>query len=205
MKVNKKSTLKAKVLTAALLVLFLGSCAVLIFAIFTGQLSREDKKTPTESTAPVETVINTEDNTEASSVSFTEPEAEASTPAETSASDTASSANSLGTSYDAQYWVEHKAEHGTNGLAVLFGAKTQGVSVNFIDGNRFSVNVTSYNESHEMETGTYIFTTDGNIELRYDNSFIATANVLETKNGTITSMDFPMSFEDTTLRLSLAD
>ncbi len=205
MNVNKKSTLKAKVLTVALLVLFLGSCAVLIFAIFTGQLSREDKKTPTESTTPVESVLNTEENTEASSTYFTEPATQYSTPAETTGADISSSAVSLGNSYDAQYWVEHEAEYGTAGLAVLFGAKTQGVSVNFIDGNRFSVNVTSYNESHEMETGTYIFTTDGNIELRYDNSFIATANVLETENGTITSMDFPMSFEDTTLRLSLAD
>lgn len=203
MKVNKKSTTKAKVLTVALLILFLGSCAVLIFAICTGQLSRKGNVNPTDSTTPTETVVSTVANTEIPTTALTEQTTQLSTPAESTPVETVSSALSLGTSYDAEYWVEFEAEHGTSGLAVLFGAKTQSVSVNFSDDNRFSVNVMSYNENHEMETGTYSFNTDGSIELRYDNSYIATASVLENENGIITSMDFPMGFEDTTLRLKL--
>lgn len=200
MKVNKKSTTKAKVLTVALLILFLGSCAVLIFAICTGQLSRKGNVNPTDSTTPTETVVSTVANTEIPTTALTEQTTQLSTPAESTPVETVSSALSLGTSYDAECWVEYNADNNSSGLAVLFGAHTRKVSVNFSDENKFSVSV---NDNVEVASGTFSVVSDNEIELRYDNSYIATAEIIETADGMVTLMDFPMDIEDTTLRLNL--
>ena len=200
MKVNKKSTTKAKVLTVALLILFLGSCAVLIFAICTGQLSRKGNVNPTDSTTPTETVVSTVANTEIPTTALTEQTTQLSTPAESTPVETVSSALSLGTSYDAEYWVEYNADNNSSGLAVLFGAHTRKVSVNFSDENKFSVSV---NDNVEVASGTFSVVSDNEIELRYDNSYIATAEIIETADGMVTLMDFSMDIEDTTLRLNL--
>lgn len=199
MKEKRKSTPKAKVLTAVLLVLFLGSCVVLIYAVFTDVLGLNPS---TASTEPSSTVAVTESTalTETAAIT-TEVATTASEAAETTTLD---SSLTLGTTYNADYWVEHKAEYGTPGLAVLFGAKTQGVFVSF-DGSSFAVNVVNGNESYETETGTFSFNEDGNIELSFDNSDISRVAVVESENGVITSMDFPLAITDTTLRLSLAD
>lgn len=199
MKVNKKSTLKAKVLTVALLVLFLGSCAVLIFAICTGQLSREGKENPTESVAATETVVNVTEST-GTPTTLSEPATEASTPAGTT-EPSVSSELSLGTTYNAEYWVEYNADNGSSGLAVLFGAQTRNVTVSFSDENTFSVSV----DDSEIASGTYSFISDNEIELRYDNSYIASAEIIETEDGVASLIDFPMDIEDTTLRIKLAD
>ena len=200
MKVNKKSTTKAKVLTVALLILFLGSCAVLIFAICTGQLSRKGNVNPTDSTTPTETVVSTVANTEIPTTALTEQTTQLSTPAESTPVETVSSALSLGTSYDAECWVEYNADNNSSGLAVLFGAHTRKVSVNFSDENKFLVSV---NDNVEVASGTFSVVSDNEIELRYDNSYIATAEIIETADGMVTLMDFPMDIEDTTLRLNL--
>ena len=200
MKVNKKSTTKAKVLTVALLILFLGSCAVLIFAICTGQLSRKGNVNPTDSTTPTETVVSTVANTEIPTTALTEQTTQLSTPAESTPVETVSSALSLGTSYDAECWVEYNADNNSSGLAVLFGAHTRKVSVSFSDENKFSVSV---NDNVEVASGTFSVVSDNEIELRYDNSYIATAEIIETADGMVTLMDFPMDIEDTTLRLNL--
>lgn len=202
MNVNKKSTLKAKVLTVALLVLFLGSCAVLIFAILTGRLSREGKVNPTESTPSVETTVSTEAHTDIPTTALTQPITQ---PSSTEAGTTEVSdysALSPGTSYNAEYWAEYNADNNSSGLAVLFGARTRSVTVSFSDDNKFSVLV---NDDIEVAIGTYSVVSETEIELRYDNSNIAYAQIVETEDGVITVMDFPMDVEDTTLRLSLAD
>lgn len=199
MKEKSKSTTKAKILTAVLLILFLGSCAVLVFAICTDILGINNVK-PTQPVTTAQATATEEfttANTEATEASVT-----ASEPVETSSAITTEL--TLGSTYNVDYWVENKAENGTPGLALLYGVRVQRVYVSF-DNGRFSVNVVSYNESQETDTGTYFFTDDGNIELQYDNSNIATATVLESENGIITTMDFPLWFEDTTLRISLAD
>ena len=197
---NEKSTPKAKVLTAVLLIVFLGSCAVLVFAVCTDILGIAPKNpNPTEPQATTAVSV-----TESATVETTEA-SEASASASAPQSSTAVfSQLTLGSTYNVDYWVENKAEHGTPGLALLYGTKVQSVYVSF-DNDRFSVNVVKYNESQETETGTYSFTDNGNIELRYDNSNITTATVLESENGMITTMDFPLWFKDTTLRLSLED
>lgn len=200
MKEKRKSTPKAKALTAVLLVLFLGSCAVLIYAVFTDILGLDNPPSPTE---PSATIVATEPVTTEVTINTTE--APATSAVNTTTADIANSDDIiiLGATYNADYWIEHKAEHDTSGLALLFGSKIQSVFISF-DNGRFSVNGVSYNEPQAFETGTYSFMEDGNIELRFDNSDIATATVLNLENGVITSMDFPLTLKDTTLRLSLA-
>lgn len=193
---KRKSTLKAKVLTVLLIILFIGSCAAIIFAICTGQLSRESGTPPAETSAATETAAQTE------TVAQTEAATSAVTTA-ASATDSAETALSLGSTYDALYWAEYKAEYGSAGLSVLFGARTQGAAVTFED-NRFTVSSISYDEYTAVATGTFSFVSDSEIELRYDNSNIATAKVIETENSQVTVMDFPLDTPDTTLRLSVA-
>ena len=193
---KRKSTAKAKMLTAVLIVLFLGSCAALIFAVCTDILGINN----VNSTEPVATTtIPATEEASTANTEVTEPSS-ASAPAETSSA--VNSELTLGSTYNVDYWVENKAENGTPGLALLYGARVQSVYVSF-DNGRFSVNVVKYNESQETEAGTYSLIDNDNIELRYDNSNITTATVLESENGIITTMDFPLWFEDTTLRLSL--
>lgn len=193
---NKKSTPKAKMLTAVLLILFLGSCAVLVFAIVTGQLGREPNNKPTETT-PATEVVTTVGSTEDTTIQATE------SVSSTAAIVTSGSSEvTLGSTYNVDYWVEYKNENGTAGLGALFGAHTQSAVVNF-DNGRFTVFNIGYDEYLPVTTGTYSFISDNEIELKYDNSYIATATVTETEDGLVTGMDFPMDIEDTTLKLSL--
>lgn len=196
---NKKSTPKAKVLTAVLLVVFLGSCAVLAFAICTDILGIAPKKPGTTEPVATTAVTATENVTE--NTESTEPSSAASVPQSSTA---VSSELTPGSTYNVDYWVEYMNDYGTNGLGVLFGARTRGVTVAFSEDNTFSVNVQN-NGSVEVSAGTYSILDDSNIELRFDNSNITTATVLETEGNVITIMDFPMDVEGTTLRLSLAD
>lgn len=193
---KRKSTLRAKVLTALLIILFAGSCAVIIFAICTGRLSRENNTNPTETTVAVETTSAPETTAQ------TEP-AQLTSAASTTASETEASDIAVASAYDADYWVEYKADYGSSGLSVLFGANNTGASVSF-DGNRFSVKILGSGTSSEIATGTFSFVSDTEIELRYDNSYIATATVLETENSVVTVMDFPLDTAETTLRVSVA-
>lgn len=202
MSVKRKSTLKAKVLTVILIVLFAGSCATLIFAICTGQLSREGKEVLVETTVSAE--ASTETATANASTSVTEAQTTASTTAaQTTATESVESNVTLGTTYNVDYWAEYKAENGSAGLGVLFGAHTQGVIISF-DGDKFSVSVVNYDELLPVATGDYSFVSDSEIELRFDNSAIEIATVVESENGVATVIDFPMDIEDTTLRASVA-
>ncbi len=200
MKEKRKSTPKAKLLTAVLLVLFLGSCAVLVFAVCTDILGINSIE-PTEPVATTQAVATEEvttANTEASVASAT-----ASEPVETS---TAVSSNiTLGSIYNVDYWAEYKADNGSSGLGVLFGAQTQSAEVKFSDDNKFSVVINANNEAVEVSSGTYIIISESEVELRYENSNIETATVSETENGVATVMDFSMDVDGTTLRISLAD
>lgn len=196
---NKKSTTKAKVLTVILVSVFIGSCAVLVFAICTNILGIPKKPVATEPQVTTAAFATEEVSTTATAV--TEPSSEATTEQSLTA---VSTTLTLGSTYNVDYWVEYMNDYGTSGLGVLFGARTKAATVAFADDNTFSVTVEN-NGSVEVSTGTYAFMNDGNIELRFDNSNITTAMVLETENSEITSMDFPMDVDGTTLRLSLAD
>lgn len=197
---NKKSTPKAKVLTAVLLIVFLGSCAVLAFAICTDILGVAPKKpNPTEPVGT--TAVSATEEITTIATEATVPSSQVSVPQSSTA---VSTTLTLGSTYNVDYWVEYMNDYGTSGLGVLFGARTKAATVVFSDDNTFSVTVEN-NGSLEVSTGTYSFMSDGNIELRFDNSNITTAMVLETENSEITSMDFPMDVDGTTLRLSLAD
>lgn len=195
---KRKSTFKAKVLTVIIVVLFVGSCATLVFAICTGKLSRADNTPPTETQSNTETVAVTE------TVAYTEVTELTTESTETTATEELSAELVLGSTYEVDYWAEYKDEHGSAGLGVLFGAYTQGVEINF-NGGRFTVSTVSSYETLDVATGTFAFISDSEIELRYDNSNIEIAKVVETDGSTVTVLDVPMDIEGTTLRASLAD
>lgn len=198
MKEKIKSTPKAKLLTAVLLVLFLGSCAVLVFAVCTDILGINSNTPPTETVVPTETtaIVST-----TASVPETTP---SSSVLPTTTSEAVETVVSLGSIYDVDYWTEYKDEYGSAGIGVLFGAHAKGATITFENG-RFVVSVVGANETLDVSSGTYSFVSDNEIELRYDNSDIRTAKVIETENDVVTVLDFSMDMEDTTLRASLAD
>ena len=195
---KRKSTPKAKALTLVLVVLFLGSCACLIVAFCNGKLGKDIDTVPVDTTAvtaavtgtsPTENTQNaTEQTTEATEAASTRVEIDESWP-------------NVSLSYKIEHWVEYMDENGTNGLGVLFGAHTTGGNVTFADG-RFTVNNMGATGETEVAGGTYKVISDTEVELRYDTSHIATAKILETEDGVITSMDFPMNMKGTTLRLT---
>lgn len=195
---KRKSTPKAKVLTAVLLILFLGSCAVLIFAVCTDILGINSNTNPTETITPTETsaIVST-----TASIPATIP---SSSVLPTTASEVSDAGVNLGSIYEVDYWVEYMAEKGAPGLGVLFGARTQGAVVTFEE-DRFTVSNLNYDEYVPVVSGTFSFVSDNEIELRFDNSNIEIATVLDAENGVATVIDFPMDLEDTTLRLSLTD
>lgn len=194
---KRKSTLKAKVLTAILIILFAGSCAAIIFAICTGSISRENNTNPTETSAVTETPAVTETAADTEATTLT------TVTNATTAAQGADSSIKLGSAYNVDYWVEYKEENGSAGLGVLFGARTQGAVVTF-EGDRFTVSTVSSNETADVASGSFSFISDSEIQLRYDNSNIATAKVIETENGTVSVLDIPMDIEGTTLRASIA-
>lgn len=198
MKEKIKSTPKAKMLTAVLLVLFLGSCAVLIYAVCTDILGINSNTNPTETITPTETsaIVST-----TASIPATIP---SSSVLPTTASEASDTGVNLGSIYEVDYWVEYMAEKGAPGLSVLFGARTQGAVVTFEE-DRFTVSNLNYDEYVPVVSGTFSFVSDNEIELRFDNSNIEIATVLDAENGVATVVDFPMDLEDTTLRLSLTD
>lgn len=191
---KRKSTPKAKALTLVLIVLFLGSCACLIVAFCNDMLGKDIDTVPVDTTAVTAAVTGTSptENTQNATEQTTEVTEAASTRVEID-----ESWPNVSLSYKIDHWVEYKDENGTNGLGVLFGAHTTGGNVTFADG-RFTVN----KDETEVAGGTYKVISDTEVELRYDNSHIATATILETEDGVITSMDFPMDMEGTTLRLT---
>lgn len=192
---KRKSTLKAKVLTAVLIILFVGSCAAIIFAICTGNLSRDNNNTPTESSniTDTSTVPSTASMTEASEPETSDLEA---TSAEVKSIDLASS-------YNVDYWVEYKTDNGSAGLGVLFGAHTQGAVIHF-EGGRFAVSTLSVYETLDVAAGTFSFVSESEVELRYDNSNVETLKIIEAEDSVATVIDFPMDIEGTTLRASIA-
>lgn len=198
---KNKSTPKAKVLTAVLLVLFFGSCAVLVFAVCTDILGIAPKN-PNPTEPQVTTAVSVTESATVETTEASEPSSSASAPQSSTA---VSSQLTLGSTYNVDYWVEYMDNYGASGLAVLFGARTKGATVTFTEENTFTVTVESANGSVEVSAGTYSFLDDSNIELRFDNSNITVATVIETGDNEITSLDFPMDVDGTTLRLSLAD
>ncbi len=198
---NEKSTPKAKVLTAVLLIVFLGSCAVLAFAICTDILGIAPKN-PNPTEPQVTTAVSV---TESATTEATEATEASSSASVTQSSTAVSSQLILGSTYNVDYWAEYKTENGSSGLGVLFGAHTQSAEINFTDDNKFSIVVFANNEPVEVSSGTYSFSSQSEIELRYENSNIETAVISETENGVVTVMDFSMDVDDTTLRISLAD
>ncbi len=196
---KRKSTPKAKVLTAVLLVLFLGSCATLVFAVCTDILGVNNNRTnPTETVSATETTVAEETTAQPETT-----EAVITTIA-TTASEAQATGISLGSTYNVDYWAEYQAEHNASGLAVLFGARTQGAVISF-DNGRFTVSSVSNDEYTSVATGSYSLISDSEIELRYDNSYIAAAIVAEAEDGVATALDFPLDVEGTTLRASLSE
>lgn len=193
---KRKSTPQAKVLTVVLLILFLGACAVLVFAVCSDIWGINNNTVPSTDAS---TEISVTSATEAASTA--EPTAEK-TSAATEASESQGAYPVLGAAYDVDYWAEYMDLHGSAGLGVLFGAQTRGATINFEDG-RFVVNVSSADQGFEATSGSYSFISETEIELRYDNSDIKTAKVIEAEDGLITCLDFPMDIEDTTLRASI--
>lgn len=195
---KRKSTTKAKLLTVVLVVLFLGSCATLIFAVCTDILGINGNTSPTETITPTETtaIVST-----TASVPETTPSSSA---LPTTTSEAVETGIKLGSVYDVDYWAEYKDEYGSAGIGVLFGAHAKGATITFENGC-FVVAVVGANETLDVASGTYSFVSDTEIELRYENSDIRTAKVIETENDVVTILDFSMDIEDTTLRASLAD
>lgn len=187
---NRKSSPKAKVLTILLLVLFGGSCAVLVFAVCTGQLSRDNSNESytyignvTISTSVFdETVVSTD--SVLSSSAYTEPSTEAQT------SETTAQSVSLASIYK----IKSVCDENGNAmeLRALFGADFKEGSVEFSDG-RFVIDVPVHGNS-DAYGGEYNFISDVKIELRYDNSDIKYAYVTDIdENGAVKVLDVTMS------------
>lgn len=175
---KQKSTPKAKMLTAVLLILFLGSCAVLIFAVCTGQLSRENNQTPTETTLALETTAKVETT------------AAATTETET----TATEASEPQITFASQYKFESvRDENGEEmDLMVAFGSNFAKGRVEF-ENDRFFISLPVQSKP-DAYGGTYSFLSQTEVELRYDNSDIKTATIKATDDqGVVTEVDVTMS------------
>ncbi len=179
-----KSTPKAKVLTAVLMVLLLGSFAVLIFAVCTDILGVNNVK-PTE---PVTTtgVSVTEDVTTVNEE-------------ETSSLTTMPKTTALENEENDLYFAEEYKivsvcdENGNEmDLRVAFGNSFREGFVEF-DSDRFFISLTVQGPP-ENYGGTYAFVSDSDVELRYDNSAIKSAFVKSVdETGLVTEVDVTMS------------
>ena len=177
---KRKSTTKAKLLTVVLVVLFLGSCATLIFAVCTDILGINGNTTPTEPAATTEVTV-TEDvtaiNTEA-----------------TLPSTTATEGKEADLYFADKYEIVSVCDENGNemDLRVAFGNSFREGYVEF-DSDRFFIGLTVQGPP-ENYGGTYNFTSDSEVELRYDNSAIKSAFVKAfDDNGIVTDVDVTMS------------
>ena len=180
---KRKSTPQAKVLTVVLLILFLGSCAVLIFAVCTDILGI-NKDNPTE---PVTTtnVSASEDVT-----TLNTEETSSSTALESSTAESGESELYFAEKYEI---VSVCDEQGNEmDLRVAFGNNFKEGFVEF-DGGRFFITLTVQGPPDNYG-GTYSFVSDTEAELRYDNSNIKSAFIKETDGtGLVTVVDVTMS------------
>ncbi len=186
MKEKIKSTPKAKLLTAVLLVLFLGSCAVLVFAVCTDILGINSNTNPTEPVTTTTAVPATENVTAVNTE-------------ETLPSTTVPKTSALENNETALYFAEKYEiisvcdENGNEmDLRVAFGNSFREGFVEF-DADRFFIGLTVQGPP-ENYGGTYAFVSDSEVELRYDNSAIKSAFVKDfVDTGLVTTVDVTMS------------
>lgn len=175
---KQKSTPKAKMLTAVLLILFLGSCAVLIFAVCTGQLSRENNQTPTETTVASETTANVETTVAAA------------TEIETTVTEVSEPQITFAPEYKFESVRDENGEE--MDLRVAFGSDFARSRVEF-ENDRFFISLPVQSKP-DAYGGVYSFLSETEVELRYDNSDIKTAVIKATDDqGVVTEVDVTMS------------
>lgn len=182
---KRKSTLKARVLTVLLIVLFGGSCAVLVFAVCTGQLSRDNNNE--KYTEPPLMEASTLEEIGVDSISTSSAKTE---PASTVAATALRTSLSFAPKYEILSVCD---ENGASmELSVAFGADFTKGSVEFSDG-RFFINLPVQGKP-DSYGGSYKLVSASEAELRYDNSDIKTAFINEVdSSGVITAVDITMS------------
>lgn len=174
-----KSTPKAKVLTAVLIILFVGSCAALIFAICTGRLSRENNTTPTETATPVETTV-----------AEAEPTVTTTASPETTIVDEVQQKLTFASEYKIDAVCDENGDE--MDLQVAFGAHFREGRVEFED-DSFFISLPAQGKPDDYG-GTYSILSETQAELRYDNSDIKSAFIKSVNDeGVITVVDVTMS------------
>lgn len=184
---KKKSTTNAKVLTVLLIILFVGSCACLIFAGVTGRIHK-----PSDSDTDATTTAAVEENTTYSNTTVSA-DATALTTAEATEATEATEMQSVALIlHDTYYACSAVDANGDDvSLNAYFGSgfAAYGGAITFNSG-RFSIDM-GVSAGGSANVGDYRFVSDTELELRYDNSDISTAAV-EISKGEVVSIDVAM-------------
>ena len=189
---GKKITAKAKVLTAVLVILFLGACAVIIYAGMNGAPGGESVLDSIKETADVTTTAPSDTTAATAETSST---AEATTEAATQETEEEFVNNNVpgvvfSSFYDAAFGVDAYGDKVD--LSQYFGSgfTSYGGAVMF-DGKRFQISMgVSAGDSSTM--GKYVVESETELTLYFDNSDIKTAKIT-TEDGVVTSVEIPMN------------
>ena len=181
---KRKSTPTAKVLTVVLLVLFLGSCATLVFAVCTDILGINSNTTPTDPVATTDIYVTENITTVNTEV----------LPSTTVPLTTVAESDEADLCFAEKYKITSVCDE--NGdemdLRVAFGNSFREGYVEF-DSDRFFIGLTVQGPP-ENYGGTYKFISDSEVELRYDNSAIKSAFIKDVDDaGFVTEIDVTMS------------